>query len=659
MRFSSIHSLSHTLVITLVSLLAIFAGRDAVAQADANDEYLTGYLLFQEGESLERNRDYDSAFEKYQRGSEIFDAVVTKFPNWEPRMVSYRRKKMAECLARVYEQLPTNSRFRNRQGNSATEQLPSYPKRAPNYPGRDSTTQAAEASEHIRKLAMENQTLLQKLEQQAEEKDRAYQQLDTSQRASASLSQQLEVLKASLLKKGQEPGSNADVKRLERELHIANDTIVASDARFNNIKKLHDDALSEIKTLKGERDKLTREYADLAAILKLNEGGDFKQLVDENESLKKQLADAQKEIQSLTGDNVAKDEEIASLKGRLKSVEGQLAKMATENEDYRNRIQGLTVKLRDTQKELAETVNKSREGINAEMQKENKVLQQIIVRQLKQQARRRQAKQLVLNELSGLKVESDTLLANIDRLSGASFAMSDEELEIIKGPAFSEAVDENGGISVSIFTPAGEGKMPELPNATSNEGEKNGYGLNRDMTAFAKSASLDFFRGKYVDAEDTYQRILDVVPTNVFTLRNLGIVKTRLSKTDEADDLFKKALAYEPEDDYSHMLYGSFNYKLKKFDKAETAMKKVVELNPKNAKAHFYLGAMSLAAEDNASALKHFEDVVAADSGFADAHYNLAWLMLDKDLAKARHHYRLYLVNGGKEDKAMSQKLGN
>ena len=656
MRISSPHTLTSHLYLALVSLLTLFVSSNAIAQTDAADEYLTGYMLLQDAESLEKAGDLEEAFKKYKRASDIFDAVYTKYPNWEPRMVGYRRKKIQESMSNVYDALPAKSSLRSRAADRSTEKL-ARPRTNPTTynPGGNLI---AQKDRIISELTTERDTLIQELNQQSTNLDAARDRLATSERAQKSIQQKLFVAEQRA-QQAVTPENTADVNRLKQELSIANDTITANDKRLQSIKTMHDKALTEIKQLKQDRDKITKEYAQLKEILEKNQNGDMKKLIAENEDLRGQLQDAQKQIQDLKGDNATKDQEIASLKGKLKSVEGQLAKIKAENEEYRTRIQGLTTRLKQTQQELADTQTKSRDAINAEMQKENKILQGIIVRQLKQQARRHQAKQLVLNELSKLEVQSSSLMANIDRLSGASFAMTDEERDIFKAPIFRDMVDEVGGMSATIFTEAGVGKILELPDSNSNDGDKNQYGLNHDMTQFAKAAALDFFRGKFEDAESTYQQILKIVPDNIYTLRNQGIVKTRLDKLEEAETLFRKAIAYDSKDDYSHLLHGSFNYRLKKLDKARASMLKVVELNPKNGKAHNYLGAISLMQGDEITAMKHFQDVVKVDPKFADAHFNLAYLLLEKDRNAAREHYTYYLKYGGKEDKAMAQKLGS
>jgi Tfp pilus assembly protein PilF len=658
MRNISTHSSLKSLL-TLILLIAMSMGTTVYSQEVASDEYLTGYMLLQDGKSLEQNNDVEAAFRKYQAASDIFDSVASKYPNWETRMVKYRRTKIREDLARIYDLLPANSSLRRRESGSGSVKNYSPSTNSRTFGARgDASEQAAQHKEEIARIASERDNAIRELNSQSMELEGLRDDLKASDDARMGIAERLRVTQDALRQKGEDPANSKDVAKLKKELEIANDTVVANDQRFKAIKDAHDKALTEIAELKRQRDEVTREYAELTALLNKSENGDLKKLIAENQSLKKQLEETNAEVARLKGENSAKDQEIASLNGQIKGVEMQLASIKAENAEYRSRIEGLTTKLKDTQKELAATESKSRDSINAEMQKENTILQGIIVRQLKQQARRQRAKQLVLAELSKLEIQSDSLTANVDRLSG-NFSLSDEEREILEGPIYKDSVDEAGGFGSTIFMKAGDGSAAEYPEIDNNEGDKNSYGLSADMMKFAKAAAYDFGQGNLGQSEAAYQQIVDIVPDNVYTLRNLGIVKTHLDKIDEAKKLFDKAIAYNPSDDYSHFIKGYFHYRQKDMAAALTSFQEAIKLNPKNAKAHNYLGAISMKNGLRDQAIAAYRSVIESNPGFADAHFNLAYLLLDSDPKAAFSHYKRYLMNDGKEDPAMNQKFGN
>ncbi len=675
MRFTSTHSLATALWLAAAAFCVSAPGMSARAAGNSNvaDEYLSGYIILQDAQALEEKGKHESAYKKYREASAIFDEVANKYPTWQPQVVTFRRKKIRESLTRVYGLIPDTSPLKSKsKPGPGGHDNPSYDRTRPTpgtrvpYTGGAAGTLARKDAE-LRALATERDKLLDDLEFKGRTLERTKILLDQARRAQESLAEQLRQAQVAAAN----GGGAEEVSRLKKELAIANDSLAAHDKRMIDIRAAHEKALTDIKTLKAERDALRKERDELSTLLQKAEAGEMKQLIAENLSLKQQLQEAQTEMKRLRKDNADKDQEIAGLKNKIKSVESQLAKLQEENTNYKRRIASLSETLRKTSKQLGDALEKSREGIQEDILRENEVLQKIIARQLQQQSRRRQARQLVMSELSKLKITSESLLKNIDRMEGGGFALTDEEREIFQAPIFKDMVDEAGGMKAAIFAKADDnGEFPELPDITNNDGPKNRFGLNADLTQFAKAAAYDFMQGKFHQAADAYERILKIVPLNVYTLRNLGIVKIRLNESEEAEQLFRKAIAREPEEDYSHFILGYLYYKQRSYDKATAAMERVVQINPGNAKAHHYLGVICLenaktdksrAAMLRDKARTEFKRVVSIDPKFLDAHFNLAVLYITAPTPErqlARQHYITYLKAGGQPDKVMERAVG-
>jgi Tfp pilus assembly protein PilF/predicted nucleic acid-binding Zn-ribbon protein len=655
----------------VISLLIASFAPSVRAQASVADEYLAGYLLCQEGENLEKANKLELAHQKYSEAGKIIDTVALNHPDWQPSVVDYRRKEIREAFARIMAQLPENSPLRAAP-TASRQNYPSLPRddRSPARLTPDSRTQ------RLDQIAGDSQRLLDELELKRASLEKTQSLLTQSRRAQEDLANRLRDAENRLAKGGADTDTRAlkgEIARLQSELNIANDSITANDARFTELKAAHEKANTEIAALKSERDEIAAERDQLSVLLKEAENGEMTALLAENSSLKSQLKDATETIRNLTADNTAKAEEINTLKTRIKDIEGQLVKLREENDESKRRLAALADKLRKTSAQLNETVAQSREGVGEDILKENQVLQGIIKRQLMQQARRHDAKQLVMSQLAKLEIDSGTLLESVERLAGESFSLSDAEREVLESPAFRDLIDEAGGIA--LFHKAdGDAKAPEFPEIKDNEGDKNSIGLNQDLTQFAKAANYDFMQGNFPSAEAAYQRVLDLVPDNIYVLRNLGLTKLRVGKPGEAEQLFLKAIAFDPDNDYSNFILGHYYYNQKDFDRALSAMNRVVELNPNNAKAHHYLGVICLRTfmdENTRSEIRsqmaeraraEFETVVTIDPRFADAHFNLAYLYLkagEPDLSKARNHYRSYLTSGGRSDGAMEQNLGS
>ena len=80
------------------------------ADSAAQDQYVSGYVLWQEAEKLNQSGDGATAYQKYQQGAQILDRLAQNFPAWQPNLVKYRReeigKKMTDLQKKVGFQAP-------------------------------------------------------------------------------------------------------------------------------------------------------------------------------------------------------------------------------------------------------------------------------------------------------------------------------------------------------------------------------------------------------------------------------------------------------------------------------------------------------------------------------------------------------------------------
>ena len=61
----------------------------------------------------------------------------------------------------------------------------------------------------------------------------------------------------------------------------------------------------------------------------------------------------------------------------------------------------------------------------------------------------------------------------------------------------------------------------------SNDGEHSKVGLNENLTQYAAAIAYDFAKGNFEKCAKHYSEILLLAPENVYTVRNLGLVKMR------------------------------------------------------------------------------------------------------------------------------------
>ena len=635
--------------------------RTASAQ-DPADVYLTGYMQVREAEGHMEKKDYEKAYRKYIDAGKIFTAIAQKWPTFETSMVDFRRKKINEAISEI-ERMPGFS--------GSVKGYP--PRRSPKRVGSGSvgSPSVGGTSSAVKQLLADKDAQIAALEKERVEQGRLLAKKDyelmqankargIAQQKSDSLAKQFAQAQAELTKAHNAGSAEAaklkdEVARLKNEIAIAKKSAEDSAKRAENLQQELDKASNYEMSRASDRKELEEERERLKKLLSGSENEQIKLLVEENDRLRKSLDEARKEAGELRKENSDNKALIAKLRSKITTVEAELAKLQEENADYRKQVAQLTEQLKNTDAQL-DAMAKSKGGANPILLKENSILRDIIGKQLKSQARRKQAKQRVVAELAKLEIGSKEVLDMIDRMAGDA-PLTEEEIETFQ---------RSSGFTIMDRGSDG-GKIPEYPEIDNNDGPKTGIGLNDDLTQFAKAAAYDFFQGNFNRCEKSYETILEIAPDNIHSLRNLGIVKIRLKKYDEAKGVLEKALAYEPDDHYSHYVLGVLHYNLGQSEAAISAMEKSLALNANNARAHFYIAVICMeqtaggaGRRDPERAVAELKKVLQLDPKYGDAHFNLAILYVEApepQFLEAREHYR-QAVRLGSASPQMTKLLG-
>jgi len=72
-----------------------------VWSGEPEDNYLGGYIALQEGEKLAELGELAAARQKYELAAKVFAMIHERRPDFEPAMVEFRRRKIAEVLAEL------------------------------------------------------------------------------------------------------------------------------------------------------------------------------------------------------------------------------------------------------------------------------------------------------------------------------------------------------------------------------------------------------------------------------------------------------------------------------------------------------------------------------------------------------------------------------
>jgi Flp pilus assembly protein TadD/predicted nucleic acid-binding Zn-ribbon protein len=714
-------------ILLAVFFLSIPLAQLAAQSEDPSDIFLKAYMTAQQGEKLERESQFKEALAKYRFAGSLIEQLRKSHPDWQPAIVDYRGRKISESILRVKDKAstqkeltaapapapknpPTVLQNTNPAGQPGVEIVPPRatdipaeqppPAQRPPQPN-DAAIRAAtqklqskvdqleaelqKAHSQFGTAQKEKDTLSSRLKETTSKLEEAQNQLQQSKQAEQKVRDQLTAAQGTLKKIQSTSGGDAkaqaalkaqiaDLKKAlasvekgrtqaeqgraaaEKERDKANAKAAAADQKVASANKERDTALAQLKTIKG-----TEQRVD--------------ELLAENSSLKKKLADAEKTVQEISEDKPKKEKELADVRKQIGQLRDQLAASQKKNKDYEVAVTSLHSQLDEAEKQLEKAkLTGATPEETAKLTKENEMLRAIIVRERQEEARREQAKKLMLAEFQKLDIKSETLTKQIELLAQPITRLTPDELALLRQPVVSISDDNPGAVKASFtFAKKSDGSADTLQPGAMQHATSTGQigpatampetyrpNVPDDVVELARQAKESFDHGKYRTAERTYEEILTKSPNNLYSLSNLGVVYFRTGKLKAAELTLKKAVAIAPKDEFARTTLGIVYYREDKFDNALTELTKALAINPKSATAHNYLGITASQKGWQEAAEKEMLAAVADDPNYADAHFNLAVIYAtaqppSKELA--RRHYEKATELGSPPDPALERLL--
>ncbi len=444
-----------------------------------------------------------------------------------------------------------------------------------------------------------------------------------------------------------------------KERDEANARAAEAEQKIVNSNKERDNAVTQLKGLKD-----TQQRVDV--------------LVAENSNLKQKLATAEKTMREIDAEKPKKEKELAEVKKQIVDLQSQLAVSRKQNKDYEASVAQLRSQLDEAGKQLEQVklVGASPEE-TAKLTKENEMLRNIIVRERQEEARRDQAKKLMLAEFAKLQIKSETLTQQIQLLAQPVTRLTTDELALLRQPVVSISDDNPAAVKASftfaknttsrVTSPSAP--APEKTMSTDNPPQTSSDytvpaifkpNVPSDVVDLAWQAKQSFDKGKYRTAEKIYQEILTKTPNNLYSLSNLGVVYFRSGKLKAAELTLKKAVTLSPNDEFTHTTLGIVYYRQAKFDNALTELTKSLGLNSKNPTAHNYLGITASQKGWQEAAEKELLEAINENPSYADAHFNLAVIYATSSppsREQAKHHYSVAISLGAEPDPGLEKLL--
>ena len=461
--------------------------------------------------------------------------------------------------------------------------------------------------------------------------------------------------------------------------------------------------LEEERTqLVAARDEAQQEAAEAKTALEKSAD-----LIEANRDLEAKLAEAATQMDGMATDAKEKEQVIAGLQSSLDTVRAELVEAQNKLRDDRQRFDQLQLVNDQLLKEYDEVTGalaavQLGDVTAAEaklIQQENEVLRGIIMRQIKEQARREQAYRLAQEEMDRLEIKSDTLSDKIIQLAKPTLDLTPAEQEMLKRPVVTvlaasadtltaqvellkpkvDDVAATTGEAAFANPPPGEeavvtvteatvetaaGGADAVPATESAETAAPAASMGTEMTpevlALIAEARSQFVRGNFAAAEKLYQQFVELQPNSTVALANLGVAQFRQGKLTAAQLALEKAIAADPEDAFSLTTLGAVMIEQNRIEDSIGYLERASAVAPDDPITLNYLGVASSQLGQFGKAEQSLRRAITVNPDYAEAHFNLAVIYATAkppSIALAKRHYEKALELGAGPDTRLATML--
>jgi Flp pilus assembly protein TadD len=457
----------------------------------------------------------------------------------------------------------------------------------------------------------------------------------------------------------------AENERLFAKLERAADYIAESD-------KIRSGLLSERRELDEARDTA------LAKVKKLKDNSEqIERVTKENKRLKSEIAEisqntvSKSEFEKLSTEKAAlaakqnansamivqKDRAIASLQSDLRAANEKILEAQAQISTGDEELSQLRKQLDETSGQLAQL--ESNPSDERKLAMENELLRGIILRQIKEQSKRDEARKRIEQEIGTLNIESGLIMQQLAVLGTPVVQLTPDESSAFKEPAslITESNDQSLEVTVAISK---QDAPHEVTTKRVLQEPPQPESLPEQVRDLVQQAKKLFERKNYADAEKIYQQLVERIPNSYFALSNLGVVQIESGKLSDAEVALKKAVVINGNDSYAYTNLGIAYSRQGKFDEAIGALHKAVAFNEANAVARNYLGVcLGQEAQWNEAEVQ-LKRAVELKPEYSDAHFNLAVLYATTEppsLQLAKKHYVKATALGAAPDASLERLI--
>jgi tetratricopeptide (TPR) repeat protein len=587
-------------------ILSVVLLPQARAQQGPDDQYIIIYSLMQQADSLDSSGQPRQALAQYVQVQGELQKFQKIYPDWNPRIVSFRLNYLAGKIAEVTAKLPVIPQ-------SGT------PPPAPPPPGAASSTSAADLEaqfgalhEQVQKLQADNTTLQARLQEALAAQPAAIDSRELTQARGKiqSLLKENDLLKVSLSqgKAGTAMGpavAESDALKLaELALTEANQKLAGQTARANKLALENQALQSRVQALLVSPETIQA-------------------LREENAVLKKQIANF-KPAAPDPAEAARLNSELTGMRKQIAALQSAAAVSFLEKSALENRVRQLQITavnsapLPAPSPAPSQAENEAR--IQALTQERNNLLAKLGEANQELYGRRKQDAAARINVLTD---EVYTLRARLTVDEAQVIPYTPEELALFQQSA------------------------PQLANR--NAQKKSIKELPGGAAQLVAEAQNYFSARQYDKAADDYQRILQHDENNGLALANLATIEMEQGRLDDAEKHIKAAVVQSPNDAYNLSSLGHLEFLREKYDEALDALSRAARLDPRNPEIQNYLGVTLSRKGLRKQAETALRKAIQLDPNYGPAHNNLAVIYISQQpplVELARWHYQKALDAG-------------
>jgi Tfp pilus assembly protein PilF len=578
----------------------------AHAQEGPDDQYVVIYSLMQRADSLVQTGQPQQALAQYAEVQGDLQKFQKLFPDWSPKIVSFRLNYLAEKIAGLTAQFPaTNAPIQMTTTSNAI--APTIT--AGNAADLESQLDALRAQEQS--LQADNTTLQAKLKEALAAQPAMIdsRELTKAQEQIQSLMKENDLLKANLAEEKTNIFVGADTNaqaQAQQALAEANQKLSEQTERADKLAQENQALQARVQTLMGSPDAIEA-------------------LREENALLKKQTAELKSAATNSVEASVA-NAEAAKARAQIAALQEDVSVRSLEKAALENRLQRLmaATPVQAENEARISDLTQERDDLLAKLGEANKQLYG-------------NKKQDAAAQISALTDEMNTLRARLAVDEAQAVPYTPEELALFKQPAPQLAANPD----------AEKKSVNELPDGAAE---------------LAAEAQTYFSARQYDKAGDDYQKILQQDEKNALVLANLATIEVEQNKLDDAEKHIKAALAQNPDDAYDLSILGHIEFLRGKYDDAQDILSRAAKLDPQNPEIENYLGVTLAQKGLRAQAETVLRKAIQLDPNDGPAHNNLAVIYASQQpplTELARWHYQKALDAGQPHNPDLEKMLAD